>query len=83
MNQIQKGNPSPRNPNEKGRDVGLETTSAATWMQVLSRFAKHAEAAGETRQEPRRIDEAGFRSMSQTGPNAKMKLKMMLRFLFV
>ncbi|KAH3884637.1 hypothetical protein DPMN_008621 [Dreissena polymorpha] len=41
---------SHRTPKGKGREGGLQTPGAATWMQMLSRWAKHG---GSLRNSPR------------------------------
>ncbi|KAH3845020.1 hypothetical protein DPMN_087289 [Dreissena polymorpha] len=42
----------------KGREGSLETSSTVTWMQMLS-DGQNMGAAGETRTETRRLEEAG------------------------
>ena len=73
MHPILQGYHSPGIPKRKGREGGIETPGAKTWMQMPSRWARYG-AATETRQEPRRMEKAGWRHMSQTGPQAKMRL---------
>ncbi|KAH3830435.1 hypothetical protein DPMN_103679 [Dreissena polymorpha] len=47
-------------PKGKGREGGHKTPGAVTWMQMLSRWAKH----GDTRPETRRQEEASLRPLS-------------------